>query len=365
MRASPRTRNRAAALGAAALRSISRRRLRERPAKPGKLLVLHELLLGDTVMLAPLLAALRERYPRAELYVTAKPAYASLFEKRPYGARVLPFSMREPRALKRLAAARDADIVFLPGENRFAVLARALGAKWVVGLAGGRSGWRERLLDERIPIPPSPLSVADLFGLLAGGTPPRRYRVGEWPAPECAPFDRPAGRYAVLHAGAGSPLRLWGAEKWRAVADALQARGISPVWSAGRGEGDVVSEIDPRGRYASYAGRLDLAQLWHLIAGAQCVITLDTGVAHLAKLTGAPTAALYGPGSPVLFGRGEFWRDAEYAELGPAEFPCRDQQTLFRREVPWVRRCQRTLAECPRARCMESIEAAEVVSAIE
>ena len=41
--------------------AVRRQRLTQRPERPAKILVLHELLLGDTLMLAPLLAALRQR----------------------------------------------------------------------------------------------------------------------------------------------------------------------------------------------------------------------------------------------------------------------------------------------------------------
>ena len=52
--------SRARTLFRAALDSL-RPRLRARPEHPQTILVLHELLLGDTLMLAPLLAALRDR----------------------------------------------------------------------------------------------------------------------------------------------------------------------------------------------------------------------------------------------------------------------------------------------------------------
>ena len=128
------------------------------------------------------------------------------------------------------------------------------------------------------------------------------------------------------------------------------------MWSAGPGEEGLVSAIDPQGRHASCAGRLDLAALWHLLARARLLVCVDTGVAHLAKVVGTPTVCLFGPGSEMLFGRGAFWRDAPFAGVGIADFPCRDQRTLFKRELVWVRRCQRTTAQCASARCMAAID---------
>lgn len=360
--------NRLRALAGAVREAIRRPRLVARPANPAKILVLHELLLGDTLMLAPLLAALRHRYPAAEILVTARPGYAGLFSGRPYGARVLPFSEREPNALERLSAARGCDIAILPGENRLAIMARALGAKWVVAYAGGKEGWNSGTTDERVAFPPTPMALADMFTLLAGqgeGMAQLRYAAGDWPAPGFTPFGIPPAPYAMLHVGAGSPLRLWEPQKWREVADAIAARGLGVVWTAGKDESGLMRDIDPEARYASFAGRLDLAQLWHLLAGARFAVTLDTGIAHMAKLTCTPVAALFGPGSAVLFGKGRFWQDNAFAEVTAPGFPCRDQRHLFKREIDWVRRCNRTLADCPRARCMEAIPPGQVLASLQ
>ena len=331
--------------------------------------MLHELLLGDTLMLAPLLAALRQRYAMAEIYVTSSPAYASLFSGGPYGARVLPYSEREPDALAALAPAADCDIAVLPGDNRHSISARAIGAQWIVGFAGGKPAWRNRAVDEFVEVPREPTALADQFALLAGPDDPAqrdlRYRAIDWPAPAFEPFDKPEGPYAVLHVGAGSPLRLWEPHKWRAVAETLSGKGLEVVWSAGKNETGIVSAIDPIGRHRSYAGALDLAQLWHLLANARVAVTLDTGIAHMAKLTCTPTAVLFGPGSSILFGKGRFWRDNGFADVTVKQFPCRDQQRLFNRQVPWVRRCNRKSPECPRARCMEAIAPEQVIAALQ
>ncbi len=364
--------NRLRALAGAML-GAGQRRPAARPENPGKILVLHELLLGDTLMLAPLLAALRLRYPAAEIFVTMRPPYAPLFSGRPYGAIALPFSERNTNALAALAPARDCDIAILPGENRHAVFARALGARWIVAFSGSRPAWRDRTADELVTMPAVPTGLADMFGLLAGvhagsgvaSGEPLRFVPGDWPAPEFKPFDAPQAPYALLHVGAGSPLRLWEPHKWKTVADTLAEGGLQVAWSAGREEAELVRAIDPGGRHRSYAGQLDLAQLWHLLAGAHRAVTLDTGIAHMAKLTGTPTAALFGPGSDVLFGKGEFWKGAEFHAVTITPFPCRDQRILFKRELAWVRRCNRTLAECPRPRCMEAITPELVVSALQ
>jgi ADP-heptose:LPS heptosyltransferase len=336
---------------------------RRRPASPRSILVAHSLLLGDTLMLTALLASLRERYPAAEIAMTVAPALVPLYAKRPYGVRAIAYDPRRRTTAKAVTQAGGFDLAFVPGDNRHAVLALAAGAKWIVAMDGDRPQWKNRVVDELAPVPDRPAALADIFASLAGAGPVTPYAPGDFPAPDCAPFDAPTEPYAVLHVGAGSPLRLWEPAKWRALAAWLETRGVRPVWSAGPGEEGIVASIDPGARHPSYAGRLELAQLWRLLEGARLAVVLDTGVLHLAKLTATPTVALFGPGSHILFGPGEFWRANPFRAVTVDPFPCRDQRTLFKRRIEWVRRCQRSTAECPSPRCMQAIDVTTVETA--
>jgi ADP-heptose:LPS heptosyltransferase len=144
----------------------------------------------------------------------------------------------------------------------------------------------------------------------------------------------------------------------------LERRGYSIAWSAGRGEESVVRECDPSGRFHSYAGHLDLAQLWHLVANARLLVAPDTGVAHLGRVTFTPTVALFGPGSSVLCAPGDFWKAAPWRAVGLEPFHCRDQEMLFGRRVEWVRRCSRTIEQCSEPRCMQGIDVSAVLQAV-
>jgi ADP-heptose:LPS heptosyltransferase len=136
------------------------------------------------------------------------------------------------------------------------------------------------------------------------------------------------------------------------------------VWSAGPNETALVNAIDADRRFESFAGRLDLAQLWALLADAKLVVAPDTGVAHLGRVVGVPTVALFGPGSALLCGAGQFWRDVPYRAVTIEAFPCRDQRVLFKRDIIWVRRCGRSVTECPEHLCMPAISVGLVQDAI-
>jgi ADP-heptose:LPS heptosyltransferase len=253
----------------------------------------------------------------------------------------------------------------VPGDNRYSWLAAAAGARWIVAFSGDRPAHKSWPVDELRPYSTTPAAWGDMVADLAEGAPPAAYRPRDWPAPPCATFDAPkgGGRYAVLHVEASTPLKHWEDAKWLALAQALSEHDIQPIWSAGPAGGALLERIDPAARFAALGQRLDLAQLWHLVAGAALLVCPDTSVMHIGRLTGTPTVALFGPSSASLFGPGEFFRQVPYRALTLADFPCRDQQRLFKREIEWIRRCQRTLAECPAPRCMHALGADAVAQA--
>ncbi|MBA2690476.1 MAG: glycosyltransferase family 9 protein [Burkholderiales bacterium] len=336
---------------------------RKRPVNPRRVLVAHHLLLGDTLMLTPLLAKLRERFPNAEIIMTAPKAIAPLYDKRPYGVTVWPFDARDPGTVAAMYPSSGFDLAIVPGDNRYAWLAAALGARWIVAHAGDKPAYKNWPVDELISYSAMPKAWGDMVAELIDGPAPAPYQPADWPAPSFLSFDLPTNPYAVLHVGASTPLRLWEPVKWRILAEQLVSRGLTVVWSAGKGESRLVEEIDPEHRYASFAGRLDLPQLWHLLTNAALFICPDTGVAHLARITNTPTVTLFGPGSTVLFGTGDFWRNSPYHCVTIDDFPCRDERVLFKREIEWVRRCRRSLAECPAPACMQAVRVDSVFDA--
>ena len=347
---------------ALAHRFLSMRR-RERPLAPRRILVAHHLLAGDTLMLTPLLAKLREQHPDAEIALAVHRSIAPLYSGRPYGLRQLVYEPRDAASLDGFFNQQGFDLAIVPGDNRYSWLAAAAGARWIVAFGGGRASAKDWPVDEMRPYRSAPAAWGDMVADLADGAPPRAYSSADWPSPACAPFDAPAGRYAVLHVEASTPLKHWQDAKWRSLADWLFANGAQPIWSAGPAGAALLRRIDPSGRFPALGHRLDLAQLWNLVAGAALLVCPDTSVMHIGRLTGAPTVALFGPSSVPLFGAGEFWRAMPYRAVTVPDFPCRDQNRLFKREIAWVRRCQRSTEECREPRCMHAIGSGDVTQA--
>ena len=341
-------------------------RKRKPTAMPRRVLIAHHLLLGDTIMLAPLLKKLRTRLPGAEIVMTCRPAFAALFATQPYGVRVVSFDPRQVRTFRELFRVRGFDLALLPADNRFSWLARALDARWIVAFEGDRPAYKNWLVDEFRAFPDHAMALGDLIAeRLVDGPAPPSYETADWAAPPAVPFALPPSPYCVLHVGASTPLRHWEPEKWRALIAHLEATGIHPVISAGPGEEDLVRQIDPGGRCPSYPGTLSLPQVWCLLAGAKAVVCPDTGVSHLARLVGVPLVVLFGPGSATLFGGGEFWRNVPDRKVTIPKFPCRDENMIFRRNLPLAEHCGRTTAQCPTPKCMQALTVEMVTGALD
>lgn len=330
--------------------------LRRKPEQVQRILIAHHLLLGDTLMLTTLLAKLRAAHPAATIAMTCPEPFVELYSGRPYGVEALPFDPRRAETVRAVLASGPYDIAFVPGDNRHAWLALAAGSRWIVAHAGDVPAWKNWPVDEAAEYPEIPMAWSDMAAQLAEGPAPAPYRPAAWPMPAARPFVLPQRPYVVLHPGASTPLKHWPAERWAQLADWIAGRGVQPVWSAGAKEVELVAAADPRQRYPSYAGRLDLLQMAQLIAKANALVCPDTGIAHLGRVVGVPTLALFGPGSSVISGAGEFWRDCPYVALTEPDFPCRDQKVLFRRRKDWIRRCGRSTSECSHARCMDALD---------
>jgi ADP-heptose:LPS heptosyltransferase len=350
------------------VRALARRAasvgLRRPPSHPRRILIAHHLLLGDTLMLTPLLAKLRERHPSAEIVMALPEAYAALYAAAPYGVKAIGWNPYNPgdSPLWQQAAF---DLALIAGDNRFGWLALALGSRWIVAFGGDRAAALKRWpIDEWRDYSSTPAAWGDMVTALIDGPAPAPYDRRDWPDPPAVDVDLPARPYAVLHVGASTPLKQWDPIRWRELARWLSVQGIAPVWSAGRAETEIVRACDPSGIYRSFAGELVLTQLWALIARSALLVAPDTGVAHLGRVVATPTVALFGPGSATIAGGGAFWRHAAFRAVTVDPFPCRDQRVLFKREIAWVRRCGRSTAECAHPKCMDAIELEGVINAI-
>src|SRR6185503_10246297 len=95
----------------------------------------------------------------------------------------------------------------------------------------------------------------------------------------------------------------WTDAGWRALADALAARGFAVVATGGPDDKPALDALwEGQANITRLDGTLAWPELAALIGGASVYVGPDTSVTHLAAATGVPTVALFGPTDPRLWG---------------------------------------------------------------
>lgn len=355
---------------------------RKKPHNPHTIWVIHQLLLGDTIMLTGLLAKLRQNYPQATIIMLGNPAFETLYASQPYGVQYWAYNVRSIRSLLQLFTLPRPDWALIPGDNRYGWLAFVRGAKWLIGFTGDRPAYKQICFDELLALPKHPIAVSDMMQQLCSGKNAPPYQAAHWlfntqaTLPRLAAINTntslsnssdnqiPAQPFILFHIGAKSAIKHWSTQKWLALARYFKQHNKQVVLSAAQGETAQLDAINQVLNLPSYRANLDLMQLIKVMQTAQLIICLDNGIGQLAKVIATPTVCLFGAGSTTLFAEAYFWQKSPYQSVTTA-MECRNTSLLFKRNIAWIQTCNRSVQNClhPTPICMENISVEQVIQA--
>ena len=265
--------------------------------------------LGDTVMALPMLAALRAAEPGARITLVGR--WATLLAGQGVADVALPYPrpLAARRRLARALAAERADVaVLLPSSLESALAAWRWRAARRVGYA---TDGRAPFLTDALPMPEPRLHQVDEYAALlaplgvSGAAPAPAWTLRRDPAldAEVARLLAEAGlgadaRLVGLHLGAAfGSSKLWPAEAFGRLAQRLTAAGLTPVL-LGTAEDTTTAAAVARAAgapLASLVGRDRPVLLPRVLARFGCLVSGDTGVAHLAAAVDVATVTLFGP----------------------------------------------------------------------
>lgn len=283
-------------------------RKRKLPRELRRIGVLNATSIGDTVLLSAVVRDIAAAHPQAETVMFTSDAMAPVVRQLD-GVSVVPIRISSPRsALRTIRAARlDSVLDFDPWPRIEPVYCLLSGASFA---AGFRSPGQHRHYAYDT-------SVEWLAGVHALEN-HRRLAEAVGVSSSSMPELRPAGvvnalpqdPYVVFHlwpTGVHSELKEWPTDRWRALARALAEHGYSIALSGAPGDAVRTREFaasapDLAGRLLDLAGKYDLRELLDVLRGSRCVVSVNTGVMHLAAAVGAPTVALNGPTSERRWG---------------------------------------------------------------
>ena len=179
-----------------------------------------------------------------------------------------------------------------------ALLMRLAGVPWIAAVSTDFPG---ALLDVRLPEPPDAPEPERMLAIAAGAG--WRLPADDDGALRLRPDLPVVGglpeRYVVVHPGADAPARAYPGDRWVEVVALLAADGW-PVLVTGSAPERPLTAAVAGSSALDLGGRLDVAGLAGVIAGAEAIAVGNTGPAHLAAAVGTPTVSLFSPVVPLV-----------------------------------------------------------------
>jgi heptosyltransferase III len=246
--------------------------------------------LGDCVLTTPALTLLHAHRPDLQLAVVVEDRFAAVFTGHPAVQGTLP-----PETLAARGFQPDLCLNFHGGTRSLWMTALS-GARHRAGFAHHVHAWlynariprAQAILGEERTVHTAEHLASAMFWL---GVPRTEIPRASLYA-ERADRSRP---YAVIHALASAPEKMWPGSHFLTVARHLQRDcGLAPVFIGGPHEDlSAFAEFETK--------TVSLAQTMSLLAGATCFVGNDSGPAHMAAAFGLPVVVLYGSSDPVVW----------------------------------------------------------------
>jgi heptosyltransferase-1 len=275
--------------------------------------------LGDVVHNCPAVSDVARNVPGAVIDWVVEESFAEIAALHGSVRRVIPVAVRRWRGdllspgtwsefgrfRRELRGERYDFVIDSQGLVKSALVAAlARGARHGFARASAREPFAARFYGVRHAVPLALHAVernrrlaAAALGYAPAGACDYGLRVsGDAPIPVRSP-------YALLLTMTSREDKLWPEEHWRALGAALEERGLHCLLPWGSEEerrrcGRIATAI----RGAVVPRRMTLEELARLARGAQRVVGVDTGLAHLAAALGVSVAGLYCGSDPALTG---------------------------------------------------------------
>ncbi|ANE82193.1 hypothetical protein A7U43_25665 [Mycobacterium adipatum] len=282
-------------------------------ARVQRLGVLKTAAIGDTLLLTSTLLALRTQFPKAEIVLitgTDNASAAGLLRHAIDEHAVV--SVRSPLMALRVLRGLQLDVLLECGPwPRYDALITALsGAHFRVGFRV--KGQARHFAFDRAVEHSSDVHQVENFQRLAASIGASSFASPALPSPEVLGADRmPAAPFVVFHPFSGGYMghvKEWPVDRWIELARRVQDEyGVEILISGGPDDVDrsrvLTEKLDSLGvRNVALAGKFTLSELADLLPRSFAVVSVNTGVMHLAALLGAKTVSLEGPVPPKRWG---------------------------------------------------------------
>ncbi|MBZ5566105.1 MAG: glycosyltransferase family 9 protein [Acidobacteriia bacterium] len=343
--------------------------------KSPRILVLRAGAIGDTLMVTPLLRALRRTFPEAYLAFVCSQTVQEVLRSNPHLDRVMPLAYRhlpswlsgEKRRLVREMRELNLDwAIVLEGHPQFVELALQARPKRLIayGPVPSGDGFTRAVFDPQRHSIDNYLSAAEPLGVRPAG----REMELPYPAEMDEAVRQRLANYGVgeadcvvgIHPGWGgrkhpidqTRLRSWPAERFAQVVGWLvKTEGVRVALTGSAADRPLTEYIAREAGVAclNLAGEFSLLELAALIRRFDLYLTVDSGPAHMAAALGTPLVTLWGPGI--------YAQTSPQAGASPVRIIDRRVHCAPCYGTPLMKTCKDNI-------CMKQIEVEEVTKAL-
>ncbi|MDP7050403.1 MAG: glycosyltransferase family 9 protein [Verrucomicrobiota bacterium] len=267
---------------------------------PPRILVIRGGAIGDFILTLPVLAALQDRFPQADIEVLGYPRIASLALSGGLARAV--HALESPGLAAFFARDGSSDPEWREFFGQFAIVISYLYDPDGLFETNVKSCGPQQFIaaphrpDERRSIHASEVFLKPLERLtIFDGDPVARLELSGLPKRE---------NTLALHPGSGSPEKNWPERNWHdLLIHLLDHSPLEFLLVGGEAEGDLVRNLakgTPAGR-VQVAQHIPLHELASRLANCSGYIGHDTGVTHLASALALPTLVLWGPSNETVW----------------------------------------------------------------
>ncbi|WP_148335293.1 MULTISPECIES: glycosyltransferase family 9 protein [Bacillus] len=285
---------------------------------PKSIIIVMIAAIGDTILLSSIIKEIKHRYPNSNITIVCSNENAQAAKNIPYINRMIKFNMSSLLGsfiLLRKETPYDLLLDFGAWSRLNAIISFVIKANIKVGFKRKKM-FRHYIYDRTAEHLDSIHELENYrnvlrsleFNLIKINP---EFLISKESKEKIGTLLDSKNKFIIFHlfaSGSHKEIKQWTESSWIELANRLIREGYKIILTGGRQDSELANEIvqkmDCKGGTdcISLAGKLSLEETAALIEEVNIIVTVNTGIMHLAAAVGSSIIALHGPTSPLRWG---------------------------------------------------------------